>query len=58
MLFITMLFIIGYVNVSPDFFRLAQKWLDKKAKINFKICDVTDRQKCNSNAHMTQYLKR
>ena len=53
-----MLFIIGYVNVSPDFFRLAQKWLDKKAKINFKICDVTDRQKCNSNAHMTQYLKR
>ena len=35
------------------FFGYVEKWLDKKAKLNFKICDVTDWTKNNSNTYIT-----
>ena len=35
-----------------------EKRLDKKAKINFKIYDVTDWTTNYYNTHITQYLKR
>ena len=35
-----------------------RKLLDKKAKVNFKISDVTDRQTNNYNPFITQYLKK
>ena len=31
-----------YLNSCPDFFDHLEKRLDKKAKVNFKNCDVTD----------------
>ena len=38
------LFVFAYLNFSPDYFGHAEKWVDKKAKVNFKIWDdyVTD----------------
>ena len=35
------------------FFGYVEKCLDKKAKLNFKICDVTDWTKNNSNTYIT-----
>ena len=39
-----------------DFFAHVGKRLDKKAKVNFKIYDVTDWIKNNYNTHIVQYL--
>ena len=33
---------LRYLNFSPDFFDHVEKQLDKKAKINFKMSDVTN----------------
>ena len=40
------------------FFGNVGKRLDKKAKVNFKICDVTDWEVSNYNAHIDQYIKK
>ena len=39
-------------------FVYVEKRLDKKAMVNFKIYDVTEWTKNNSNTHITQYLKK
>ena len=39
-------------------FSYVEKHLDKKAKIIFKIHDVTYLTTINYNTHMTQYLKK
>ena len=39
-------------------FWLCQKWLDKKAMVNFKIYDVTGWTTNNYNTHIAQYLKK
>ena len=39
-MFFISLFVLRYLNVFPDFFGHVEKWLDKKAKVNFKIYDV------------------
>ena len=31
-----------YLSFCPEHFGYVEKWLDKKAKINFKIYDVTN----------------
>ena len=36
----------------------AGKWLDNKAKVNFKICDVTDWITNNYNTHTARYLSK
>ena len=35
-----------------------EKRIDKKAKVNVKVYDVTDWQKDNWNPHIVQYLKK
>ena len=42
----------------PDFVGYVEKHLDKKAKVNFKINDITDWTKNNYNACIVQYLKK
>ena len=39
-----------FIFFCSDFFDLVGKWLDKKAKVNFKICDVRtcETNKCNT----------
>ena len=39
-----------------SFFVHVGKQLDKKAKVNFKIYDVTTWETYNFNAHISQYL--
>ena len=39
-------------------FGYAEKWLDKKAMINFRIYNVIDRTTNNNNKHYTEYLKK
>ena len=39
-------------------FGYVEKWLDKKAMINFRIFDVRDRTTNNNNRHTTEYLKK
>ena len=34
------------------------KWLDKKARVIFKICDVTNWNTKNDNKHVARYLKK
>ena len=38
------LFILKYLNFRPNFFDQVGKRLDKKAKVNVRICDVTEGQ--------------
>ena len=40
----------------PDFFGYLIKRLDNKAKINFKIYDLTNWNKNNYNTHIARYL--
>ena len=40
----------------PWLFSYVEKWLDKKAMINFKIYDVTDWTTNNHITHISQYL--
>ena len=39
-------------------FGYAEKWLDEKAKVDFKICDVTDWTTSNYNTYVVQYLRK
>ena len=47
-----------YLNFCPDIFGSVGKWLDKKAKNNSKIYDVTDWETNNYNTLIAQYLKK
>ena len=38
-------------------FGYVEKRFDKKAKVNFEVCDVTDWTTNNYNTHISQYLK-
>ena len=40
------------------FFGYVKKQFDKKDKVNFKICDVTDWTTNNYNAYIVQYPKK
>ena len=51
-------FVITLINFCPDFFDRVGKRLDKKAKINFKLYDVTDRTTKNYNTCIAKYLKK
>ena len=46
------------VIFCPDFFDYVKKILDKKAKVDFKIYDITDWETNKSNTHIAQYLKK
>ena len=39
-------------------FDFVEKRLDKKGKVNFKICGVTNYETRNYNTYITQYLKK
>ena len=39
-------------------FGYVEKWLDKKAKVNFKIYHITDWTTNYCNAHIAQYLNK
>ena len=41
-----------------DFLGYMDKWLDKKAKINFKIYNLRDWEINYYNTHIAQYLKK
>ena len=47
-----------YINFCPEFLGLVGKWLDKKAKVNFKTYGVLDWETKNYNSHIAQYLKK
>ena len=47
-----------YLNFCLDFFSHVEKWLVKKAKVNFKIYNVTDSETNNYHTHVAQYLKK
>ena len=46
------------LKFSYDFLYHVGKQLDKKAKVNFKFYDVTDRSVNNHNTHIVQYFKK
>ena len=52
------LFILKTFNFCPDFFGHVGKRRDKKAKINFKIYNVTDWETNNYNTRINKCLKR
>ena len=43
--------------ISSDKHFTIEKWLDKKAKVNFKIYDVTNWNTETYNKHIPKYLK-
>ena len=47
-----------YLDFCPDIFGYVGKRLDKKAKVNFKFDDVTDRKTNNYIKHVVQYFKK
>ena len=49
---------LGYLNICLDFTDHIGKRLDKKAKANFKIYDVTDWTRNNYNRYIAQCLKK
>ena len=49
---------LRYLHFSPDFLGFARKRLDKKAKENFKIYDVTNWNANNHKEHIARYLKK
>ena len=51
------LFVVEIFTFSPCLFGYVEKRLDRKAKVNFKIFDVTCWTTINYNTHITQYLK-
>ena len=52
------LFVLEISIFSFKHFGQVQKWLDYKAKVNFKIYDVTDWTANDSNTYIVQYLKK
>ena len=51
------LFILKIFSFCSEFFGYVWKWLDKKAKVNFKIYHITNWNTNNYNEHITRYLK-
>ena len=49
---------LKYLHFCPDVFGHVGKRLDKKAKINFKVYDVTTWETNNYNKHIAQHLKK
>ena len=45
------------LNFLPWLFDYVEKWIDKKANVNFKIYDVQTRQQI-INTYIVQYLKK
>ena len=52
------IFILKIFKSCADFFGHVGRRLDKRAKVNFKIYDITDLVTNNSNTHFTKYLKK
>ena len=59
------LFVLKTFSFLPLIFDNVGKWIDKKAKVNFKLdkkakvnYDVTEWTASNYNTHMSQYLKK
>ena len=50
--------ILEIFKFLPGLFGYVEKRLVKKAKVNFKIYDVTDWTTNNHNPHIAQYLKK
>ena len=49
---------LRYLQFCPDFFGYIGKRLDKKAKVNLEIYDVTNCKIKNYNKHIARYLKK
>ena len=49
---------LRYLNFSLDFFCYLGIWLDKKAKVNFKMFDVINWETNNCSTHIVQYIKK
>ena len=47
---------VKYLNFCPNFFGHVGKRFEKKAKVNFKIYDVTDCTTNNYNPHTVYYI--
>ena len=52
------LFVLTIFTFLSNFIDPVEKRLDKKAKNNFKIYDVTDWETNNYDTHIAQYLKK
>ena len=52
------LFVIEIFTFLPLLFCYIEKWLDSKAKVNFKTYDVIDWTANNYNTWFVQYLKK
>ena len=52
------LFSLRYLNFCYDFFDQVGKLLDKKAKVKFRIHDVTDCTTNKYNTYIAQYLQK
>ena len=50
------LFALEIFTFLVRLFGWVEKWLDKKAMVNFEIHEVTDWTKNNCNMHIAQYL--
>ena len=51
-------FVLEVLTFLSWLFGDAKNWLDKKAKVNFKIFDVTDWTVNNYNTHTEQHLQK
>ena len=49
---------LRYLNLWPNFFGDARKWLDKKAKVDFQMHDAIYLEANNYNTHIAQYFKK
>ena len=49
---------LEYSVFGSDFFGRVGKRLDKKVKVDFRICGVTKWEANNYNTHIVQYLKK
>ena len=52
------LYVLELFIFYSSFFGYVEKWLHKKASVNFKIYDIIDWTANNYNTHITQYLKK
>ena len=50
--------LLRYLNFCPNFFDHVEKWLDEKAKVKFKTCNVINWETNNNSTYMAQYLKK
>ena len=57
MVFIPFQKLFLHLHFCPDFFDYVGKRLDKKAKVSFKLYNVTEWKTNNYNSHVAQYLK-